>query len=167
MWDKFGEFDSTEELNKAAEGLKEEGDTESLKELAKENGIDPEDTIDYLAGSISELATVQTAAIGKLDIEEAELKLPGNILLHDWVNQIKTYALKDDEIAVAVRRKEKTLAGCVAKIMLKAFTNQWNVPKKILNEAKISANKVTFGVPSASSVNKIIKDYYTGGKDGK
>lgn len=43
MFDKFGEFDSAEELNKAAEGLKEEGDKESLIELAKENGIDPED----------------------------------------------------------------------------------------------------------------------------
>lgn len=47
MFDKFGEFDSAEELNKAAEGLKEEGDKESLIELAKENGIDPEDTEDY------------------------------------------------------------------------------------------------------------------------
>lgn len=47
MFDKFGEFDSAEELNKAAEGLKEEGDKESLIELAKENGIDPEDAEDY------------------------------------------------------------------------------------------------------------------------
>ena len=39
MFDKFGEFDSAEELNKAAEGLRNEGDRESLIELAKENGL--------------------------------------------------------------------------------------------------------------------------------
>ena len=40
MWDKFGEFDSWEEINKAAEGQKAEGDKEALKELAKENGLE-------------------------------------------------------------------------------------------------------------------------------
>lgn len=30
MFDIFGEFDSVEELNKAAAGLKEEGDTDSI-----------------------------------------------------------------------------------------------------------------------------------------
>lgn len=40
MFDKFGEFDSFEEINKAAAGQKEEGDEAALKDLAKENGID-------------------------------------------------------------------------------------------------------------------------------
>ena len=160
MWDKFGEFESAEEINKAAEGLKAEGDTESLKALAKENGLDEADALDYIEGSIPELATVQTAALGKLDIEMEELKLPGNILLYDWVNQIKTYLMQDEDIAKAVRRKGKTLAGCIAMIMVEAFNNQWQVPKAILKEADIKAHSVTFGIPSAASVNKIIKDYY-------
>ena len=29
-----------------------------------------------------------------------------------------------------------------------------------MKEADIKANSVTFGIPSAASVNKIIKDYY-------
>lgn len=160
MWDKFGEFESAEELNKAAEGLKAEGDTECLKDLAKENGIDIEDAVDYINGLINELATVQTAALGKLDIECADLGLPGNILMYDWVDQIKTYAMENEAIAVAIKRKDRTLAGCMAMIMLKAFSNQWKVPDKIMKEAKIRANEVTFGIPSAASVNKIIKDYY-------
>ena len=39
MFERFGEFDSAEELNLTAEGLKTEGDMESLLVLAEENGI--------------------------------------------------------------------------------------------------------------------------------
>ena len=38
MFDKFGEFNSVEELNAAAEGFRNEGDLESLMALAQENG---------------------------------------------------------------------------------------------------------------------------------
>ncbi|MBR1909200.1 MAG: hypothetical protein IJ821_01295, partial [Lachnospiraceae bacterium] len=65
MFDKFGEFDSYEEINKAAKGLKEEGDTESLKELAKENGIDIEDVQDYFNGITDALTNKSMAALGK------------------------------------------------------------------------------------------------------
>ena len=40
MFDRFGEFNSVEELNMAAEGQKKEGDEVSFYALAKENGID-------------------------------------------------------------------------------------------------------------------------------
>ena len=43
MWDKFGEFDSAEELNRAAAAQKAEGDREALIMLAEENGIDRDD----------------------------------------------------------------------------------------------------------------------------
>lgn len=36
MFDKFGEFDSYAEINMAAKGFLEEGDFESIKELAVE-----------------------------------------------------------------------------------------------------------------------------------
>lgn len=39
MFDKFGEFDSFSEINELAENLLNEGDIESLKVVAKENGI--------------------------------------------------------------------------------------------------------------------------------
>ena len=43
LFERFGEFDSVEELNMTAEGLKAEGDLESLKILAVENGLDAAD----------------------------------------------------------------------------------------------------------------------------
>lgn len=72
MFEKFGEFDSAAEMNKAAEGFKDEGDTTSLMELAEENGIDKEDAEDYANGDIQELVTVMSAAFGRLDIQQKE-----------------------------------------------------------------------------------------------
>lgn len=43
MYEKFGEFDSWEEINKAARAQLEEGDLDAIKEIAKENGLDPEE----------------------------------------------------------------------------------------------------------------------------
>ena len=54
---KFGEFDSAEELNKAAEGFKNKGDLESLYALAEENGISKDDAADYMDGYVDQLAS--------------------------------------------------------------------------------------------------------------
>ena len=69
MYEKFGEFDSWEEINKAAQAQLEEGDLDAIKEIAKENGLDPEDVEDFCTGTIEELTTPTLAAIGKLDAE--------------------------------------------------------------------------------------------------
>ena len=76
MFDKFGEFDSWEELNKAAEGQKDQGDSKALLELAKENGIDEEDARDYLEGFSDSLCTQVTATLGKLEVEKGTCSLP-------------------------------------------------------------------------------------------
>ena len=73
MFDRFGEFDSWEEINKAAEGQKEEGDFNALKALAKENGIDEEDAQDYIDGIVDELCNSSMAAIGKINIEKQDM----------------------------------------------------------------------------------------------
>ena len=73
MFEKFGEFDSAEEINKSAEGLKAEGDTESLLALAKENGIDEDDVYDYLDDVVDELCNPLMAAMGKLQVEADDL----------------------------------------------------------------------------------------------
>ena len=65
LYEKFGEFDSAEELNMSAAGLLKEGDTESLIVLAKENGIDKEDAKDYIDGCMDVLASPIAAALGK------------------------------------------------------------------------------------------------------
>lgn len=52
MFDKFGEMNSYTEINELAANLLQEGDLDSLKELAKENGI-PDDYVEmYLEEAI-------------------------------------------------------------------------------------------------------------------
>ena len=75
LFERFGEMD-LEELNKAAEGLKEECDLENLKALALENGLDPEDVADYVAGDTKQLATLRQAALGRIKVQEEKTKIP-------------------------------------------------------------------------------------------
>lgn len=70
MFEKFGEFSSFEEINKAAEGFLNEGDIESLKAMAKENGLDDMDTEDYINGDTDKLCNVRQAAAGRLKVEK-------------------------------------------------------------------------------------------------
>ena len=161
MFEKFGEFDSWEEINKAAEGQKAEGDEEALLILAKENGIDKEDAEDYFDGAIQELCTPLTAAFGKLDVENEDLK-PKDIM-DDWYKYIMTLVAADEQMAIAVRKKGKSLKGCIAKLLKWSFEHQQKVDKDILQAAGVSASKVTIGIPGMGTAHKIIKEYYLGG----
>lgn len=64
MFDKFGEFDSYEEINRAAKAQLEEGDLEAIKTIAEENGLDPEDAEDFCTGAIEELTTPRLGPMG-------------------------------------------------------------------------------------------------------
>lgn len=68
MFDKFGEFDSAEEINRAAAAQLKEGDLGAIKTIAEENGLDSEDAEDFCTGAIDSLTTPLLAAIGKLEI---------------------------------------------------------------------------------------------------
>lgn len=161
MYDKFGEMSSYTEINELAENLANEGDVESLREMAKENGI-PEDFVDlYLEGEISKLCDALIAAVGKLEVEAADLKLKG--LMKDWVEYIKGLCMENEMIAHQVRKAGKSLKGCMAVLLKYSFENRTAVPKEIVKEAKISASRVDFGVPGMAEAKKMIKDYYLGG----
>lgn len=174
MYDIFGEFDSWEEINKAAAGQKAEGDEKALMDLAKENGIDKEDAEDYYDGALAELCNPFTAATGKLKIEDAELKTKD--IMEDWKNYIisicdyldpeKTEREQDQamQMCIAVRKKGKTLKGCIAALLKWSFGHQQSVDGDILKEAGVKAGKVTLGIPGMAQAHKIIRDYYT--KDG-
>ena len=69
MFDKFGEFDSADEMNRAAAAQRKEGDNEAILAIAEENGIDREDAIDFIDGCVAAFVTPLMAAYGKLDIE--------------------------------------------------------------------------------------------------
>ena len=162
MFDKFGEFDSVEELNKAAEGLKNEGDMLGLTELAEENGLDKADAEDYMDDIVPELANNLLAALGKIKIELQSLK-PVDIM-DDWVSYIELCASESDEMAVAIRRKGKSLKGCIAELLKWSFKNQHSVDKDILSAAGVNAGRVTLGIPGMGTAKKVIREYYLGGK---
>lgn len=160
MFDRFGEFNSAEELNQAAAGQLAEGDIEALIVLAEENGIDKEDAQDYADGIVSELVNPLMAAYGKLDVEAAELK-PYEIM-GDWLQYIKIRCSEEPEMAVAVRRKGKSLKGCIGELLKWSFKNQHDIDKDILKAAGVNASRCTLGIPGMGRAKQIITEYYLG-----
>lgn len=151
----FGEFKSVEELNLCAEGLKEEGDLESLKKLAKENGLDEEDAMDYFDGIYPEFTNVLMAALGKVEIECKELNL-GEIL-EDWANFIKAEAQENEQMAAGVMKY--TLSDCIAHLLKYSFTNAKPIPDAIKKAAGVNAT-VKLGIPGSGTAKRLIREFY-------
>ena len=145
LYEKFGEFDSAEEINAAADGQRAEGDTDAILTIAQENGLDREDAQDFIDGVTPELCSPLSAALGKLKVESAELK-PAEIM----------------DMAAAVRKKGKSLNGCIAALLKWSFGNQHPVDKEILKAAGVTANRCTLGIPGIATARQIITEYYLG-----
>lgn len=159
MFEKFGNFNTYEEINATASGLKTEGDVESLYAMAAENGIDKETAQMYADGEIPFLCDIQSAALGKLDMEAAELKTEE--IMADWVDYIKGCIAKDDKMAAAVRHSSKNLKGCIAELLKWSFKNAKSVDKDILKAAGVNAS-CKLGIPGMGRAKKIIREYYLG-----
>ena len=163
MFEKFGEMGSYEEINELAENLYNEGDTDSLRAMAAENGI-PQDFVEmYLQGDISQLCDPLTAAIGKLDVECAQLKVEE--IMEDWVEYIRGLCVDHEEIAIRVRQKGKTIEGCIAALLAWSFQHQQEISREILKAAGVTARKVTLGIPGMARAKQLIRDYYMGGQE--
>ena len=160
MFDKFGEFDSAEEINETAAGLLEEGDLEGLREMAKENGFDEDDVQDYIEGIYPELANAYTAAWNKLEVEMKELKVCE--IMEDWVEYIRIKMEEEEEMQRAIRKKGKSLQGCIAALMKWGFKHQYPISNEIMKEAGVTASKVTLGIPGMGTAKKVITKYYLG-----
>lgn len=163
MFEKFGEFNSFGEINELAENLFNEGDTGSIKALAKENGIPREIAEMYIKAEVPVLCDPLTAALGKIEVEAKELK-PKEIM-EDWVEYLKGQCMENDIIAYQVRKSGRSLKGCIAALLSWSFKNQIPVDKDVLKAAKVSAGRVTLGIPGMGRAKQIIKDYYIGGAD--
>lgn len=161
MFDKFGELNSYKEINELAENLLNEGDVESLRSMAEENGISEDFVELYVQGELFELCDEMTAALGKIDVECAELQ-PKEIM-EDWVEYLKAQCMENELLAYQVRRKGKSLKGCIAALLTWSFKNQQPVDKDILKEAGVNASRVTLGIPGMGRAKQIIKEYYMGG----
>lgn len=159
LYEKFGELNSAREINELAENLFNENDVESLKELAKENGLSDMVKL-YLEGELPDLCDPLSAAIGKIEVEAAELK-PREIM-EDWVEYLRGQCLENEILAFQVRKKGKTLKGCIAALLKWSFGHQIPIEKEILKEAGVSAGRVTLGIPGMAQAKKIITEYYMG-----
>ena len=115
MFDKFGEFNSYTEINELAENLFNEGDLESIKIVAKENGI-PQEIVDmYLNGEVPMLCDALTAALGKIEVE-AEVLKPKEIM-EDWVEYLKGQCMESEILAHQVRKEGKSMKGMLAVVL--------------------------------------------------
>ena len=164
MFDKFGEFDSAEEINRAAAAQKAEGDTEAVMTIAAENGIDKEDAEDYLDGVVEELTTPLLAALGKLKIEKEDLKLTG--VLSDWVDELNTMCTESPAFAASVRKKGKELAGYIALTADSGYKHRAVVDKRIVEKTTIKDiignHEFAIGIPNKKTRRAIAEKYYLG-----
>lgn len=158
MFEKFGEMDSFGEINELAENLFNEGDMESLKVMAEENGIDKDIVNLYMQGEVPVLCDPLTAALGKIDIECAELK-PKEIM-EDWVEYLRSQCMENELIAVQVRKKGKSLKGMIGALLKWSFGHQQQIDKDIIKAAGVSAGRVTLGIPGMGRAKQIIRAYY-------
>lgn len=160
MFERFGELESAKKINELAVNLFNEGDVESLRVMATENGI-PEVFVDlFCAGEIPELCDPMTAALGKIEVESAEMR-PKEIM-EDWVEYLKSQCMENELMAYSVRKKGKSLKGCIAALLKWSFGNQIPVEKEILKAAGATAGRVTLGIPGMGTAKRIIREYYLG-----
>lgn len=160
MYERFGELDSWEELNKAAEGQKAEGDLEALKALAIENGFEEADAEDYMDGVVPEFCTPLLAANCKVGMEKKNLNPEG--IMIDWCDYIAQLISEDPEVCLAVRKKGKSLKGCIGQLLKWGKGHMKDVDPEIKKAAGFSGN-VKLGMPGTLEARKIIKEYYVGG----
>lgn len=161
MFDKFGEMGSAGEINDLAANLLKEADTESIRILAKENGLESEIADMYITGDIAELCDDTMAAVGKIEVEAGELNPPE--IMQDWIEYVKGQCMESEEMARAVRSKGKTIKGMIGELLKWGFKHQYNIDKDIMKAAGVNANKCTLGIPGMGTAKKIIREYYTGG----
>lgn len=111
----FGEFNSWEEINEAAEGLLQEGDQNGLRALAAENGLE-EEAESYLAGDAAELCDPISAALGKI---KKEKEYEDNYLADDVAEYLAANC-DDINFALSVRKKGKRLAEAAKRVLEEA-----------------------------------------------
>lgn len=116
MFEKFGLMKSVEELNKAAEGFRKEGDEESLIALAQENGIDEEDARDYMDGVVDEFVTTSMAAVGRMNVIREEIRKEKNVQYRanqKMIHGIIMGCVSEAEVAAGIMKYENIVMELV------------------------------------------------------
>ena len=125
-----GNLTVLKEINRAAEAQKREGDTEAVLVIAEENGIDREDVEDFLDGIVPELASPLMAAMGKLQVEEADLKPEG--IMKDWLSlhPDPVYGRRRNGKGRAEKGKEPE-KKCIGVLLKWSFENAREINKEV------------------------------------
>lgn len=160
MFDKFGNMDTCEEINELASNLKKEGDIDSIKTLAEENGLDVEIAEMFINGDIDSLCDYNTAAWGKLEVEAGKLKTAE--IINDWIDYIKSVCTEDEEMARGVRNSQKSLKGCIAALLKWSFDHAKPIDSEITKAAGIT-QKCSLGMPGMGTAKRLIRQYYKEG----
>ena len=99
--------------------------------------------------------------MGKLELEAKDLSLTG--ALRDWTDFIEQLCLEDEEMAFAVRRKEKSLKDCMALILKTAFNDKAQLDDRITKAAGLRP-PLYISIPGKAQIKEIVKEYYMGEK---
>lgn len=163
MFDRFGEFDTSEELNRAAVAQMDQGDFEAIRLLAEENGLE-EYAEDFVEGYSEMLCNELEAALGKLEIEKKHLGLEKELLMLE--EELEKACMDDLKIAVGVRRKGKKLAVYLARIIDQGFREAVAPSDEILKELhdvpQQYRGQMKTGMPDKAARTAIMKAYYGG-----
>ena len=159
MFDRFGTM-TFDDLNRTAEGLKMEGDIESLLLLAEENGLEREDAEDYADGVVDTLATPLEAAIGKIKVESGKLNVGASTTLSGMVDLIRQTIIKDEKLQISAHDPEKELTKCLGKLVSEASRTRYKLPEVIA--AAAGRPTVYMGDISREKAREIIRTYYGG-----
>ena len=164
LYAKFGEFDSAEEINRAALAQISQGDHEAVKAIAKENGIDEMDAQDFIDGIYPELCGPFTAAVGKLEVEAEALGLP--MVMQLWADHIKGMLASDDDdlLKKGIRRKGKNMAELFGKLIVETSRTRKNTPSEIVAAARKLDSSIPSTLPigdiSKKRFEEIVREYY-------
>lgn len=156
MFDSFGIM-TTEELNEAAEKLKQENDKDGLNELAKEYGIDIEDIQDFINGDLDELSTPVSLAIATIEKAKKKLEIKG--VIADWLGVLASMAAESEELADAITFGGKSIKDLLGKILKLAFETKIKVHDDIAKAAGIRT-PLYMGIPGTGDIKKIIGEFY-------
>ena len=178
MYENFGEFDSAEEINQQAELLFNCGDRSGLYRLAAENGIPREAADAYADCETDVLCDVYDAALGKIDVEASDLGCEE--ILEDWAEYVKACIMDSEQLARNVRKREYSLKGCIAKLLIWSIQHMEPVDQEIIQEAKKAVKKqdikikgfqinyldrTALGIPGMARAKRMIRAYYCGEED--
>lgn len=114
MYEVYGNFDSCEEINMCALGLRSAGQIEKIEKLAGENGIPEFYVEEFISGRSDELTDWMNAAVSKLEIEAAGHK-DKYVPVQPVVDYLKSLCI-EEQFARRVRRRTKSVKDCVEHV---------------------------------------------------